>query len=91
MLCYLDVLAADRGMPVAITHPDATISVVAGLGDPQAARVWLLQALTGRRASEILMLDFDPLTAIPGQERPTDSDDPDAFVSKLRVASHGVV
>ncbi|MDD7812575.1 MULTISPECIES: tyrosine-type recombinase/integrase [Mycobacteriaceae] len=84
MLCYLDVLAADRGMPVAITHPDATISVVAGLGDPQAARVWLLQALTGRRASEILMLDFDPLTAIPGPERPTDSDDPNAFVAKLR-------
>ncbi len=51
---------------------------------PQAARVWLLQALTGRRASEILMLDFDPLSSIPGQERPTDSDDPDAFVAKLR-------
>ena len=50
MLCYLDVLAADLGAPVVITHPDATISVVAGLGDPQAARVWLLQALTGRRA-----------------------------------------
>jgi integrase len=84
MLCYLDVLAADLGAPVAITHPDATISVVAGLGDPQAARVWLLQALTGRRASEILMLDFDPLAPIPGQERPTQSDDPDAFVAKLR-------
>ena len=84
MLCYLDVLAADRGRPVAITHPDSTISVVAGLGDPQAARVWLLQALTGRRAAEILMLDFNPLAPIPGQERPTDSDDPDAFVAKLR-------
>lgn len=84
MLCYLDVLAADRGKPVAITHPDSTISVVAGLGDPQAARVWLLQALTGRRASEILMLDFDPLAPIPGQQRTTESDDPDAFVAKLR-------
>ena len=84
MLCYLDVLAADRSQPVAITHPDSTISVVAGLGDPQAARVWLLQALTGRRASEILMLDFDPLLPIPGQDRPTASDDPDAFVAKLR-------
>jgi hypothetical protein len=52
MLCYLDVLAADRAMPVAITHPDSTVSVVTGLGDPQAARMWLLQALTGRRASE---------------------------------------
>jgi integrase len=84
MLCYLDVLAADRGKPVAITHPDTTISVVSGLGDPQAARVWLLQALTGRRASEILMLDFDPLAPIPGAERPAESDDPDAFVAKLR-------
>lgn len=84
MLCYLDVLAADRGRSVAITHPDKTLSVVAGLGDPQAARIWLLQALTGRRASEILMLDFEPLGPIPGQERPVGSDDPDAFVAKLR-------
>ena len=84
MLCYLDVLAADQGVPVAITHPDTTISVVAGLGDPQAARVWLLQALTGRRASEILMLDLEPLQPIPGQERPRNSEDPDAFVAKLR-------
>ena len=30
------------------------------------------------------MLDFDPLAPIPGQERPTESDDPDAFVAKLR-------
>ncbi|WP_457134609.1 tyrosine-type recombinase/integrase [Mycobacteroides abscessus] len=84
MLCYLDVLSADRGTPVAITHPDNTVSVIAGLGDPQAARIWLLQALTGRRASEILMLDFDPLQPIPGAERPTASDDPDGFVAKLR-------
>lgn len=84
MLCYLDVLAADRGRSVAITHPDTTFSVVAGIGDPQAARIWLLQALTGRRASEILMLDFDPLMAIPGAERPTAATDPDAFVAKLR-------
>lgn len=84
MLCYLDVLAGDRAVPVAITHPDSTISLVDGLGDPQAARTWLLQALTGRRASEILMLDFDPLLPIPGQERPTESDDPDAFVAKLK-------
>jgi hypothetical protein len=30
------------------------------------------------------MLDFDPLAPIPGQQRPTESDDPDAFVAKLR-------
>ncbi|SDQ50544.1 site-specific tyrosine recombinase XerC (plasmid) [Tsukamurella tyrosinosolvens] len=70
MLCYLDVLAADRGRHVTLTHPDGTVSLVAGLGDPQAARIWLLQALTGRRASEILMLDVDPIEPIPGFERP---------------------
>lgn len=58
--------------------------MIKGLGDPQAARIWLLQALTGRRASEILMLDYQPLQPIPGAQRPTASDDPDAFVAKLR-------
>lgn len=84
MLAYLDVLAADRTALVAVTHPDGKVSLIKGLGDPQAARIWLLQALTGRRASEILMLDHQPLQPIPGAERPTDSDDPDAFVAKLR-------
>lgn len=84
MLSYLDVLAAQRGALVSVTHPDGTASLVKGLGDPQAARIWLLQALTGRRASEILMLDHNPLQAIPGAERPADSDDPDTFVAKLR-------
>ncbi|WP_016888812.1 tyrosine-type recombinase/integrase [Mycobacteroides abscessus] len=84
MLSYLDVLAAQRGALVPVTHPDGRVSLVKGLGDPQAARIWLLQALTGRRASEILMLDHNPLLAIPGAERPADSDDPDTFVAKLR-------
>ncbi|WP_225507264.1 tyrosine-type recombinase/integrase, partial [Mycolicibacterium fortuitum] len=84
MLAYLDVLAAQRGALVSVTHPDGTVSLIKGLGDPQAARVWLLQALTGRRASEILMLDHNPLEAIPGAERPAQSDDPDTFVAKLR-------
>ena len=83
MLTYLDVLAAPAGHKVVLTKADGTITVAAGLGDPQAARIWLLQALTGRRASEILMLDHDPLQAIPGQERPTDGD-PDTFVARLR-------
>lgn len=83
MLTYLDVLAAEATEKVVLNNPDGTISVVAGLGDPQGARVWLLQALTGRRASEILMLDYDPLEAIPGLERPTDTDG-GAFVARLR-------
>lgn len=80
MLAYLDVLAAPAGHKVMLTRPDGTITIAAGLGDPQAARVWLLQAL---RASEILMLDYNPLQPIPGQERPADTD-PDAFVARLR-------
>ena len=70
MLAYLDVLGANPDEKVTITHPDGRLSVVAGLGDPQAARAWLLQALTGRRASEILMLDYDPLEPIPGLDHP---------------------
>ena len=70
MLTYLDVLAADPKQKVVLTRPDGTVTVVPGLGDPQAARIWLLQALTGRRASEILMLDYDPLEAIPARTVP---------------------
>lgn len=87
MLTYLDVLAADPKQKVVVTRPDGTVTVVPGLGDPQAARIWLLQALTGRRASEILMLDYGPLEAIPGQDRPTQAGaEPDsgAFVARLR-------
>jgi integrase len=83
MLTYLDVLAAPAGHKVVLHRPDGTITIAAGLGDPQAARIWLLQALTGRRASEILMLDHDPLQAIPGQDRPADGDT-DTFVARLR-------
>lgn len=67
MLAYLDVLGADRSTLVGLTHPDGSASLIKGLGDPQAARIWLLQALTGRRASEILMLDHRPLQPIPGR------------------------
>ncbi|KXO95816.1 transposase [Tsukamurella pulmonis] len=86
MLAYLDVLAAPRDTMVDITHPDGSHSYVHGLDDPQAARAWLLQAMTGRRASEILMLDYDPLEAIPGVERAASIEPPgeETFVAKLR-------
>ncbi|PVB10799.1 tyrosine-type recombinase/integrase [Mycobacteroides abscessus] len=83
MLSYLDVLAADTEERVVLTHPDGAISVMTGLGDPQAARAWLLQAMTGRRASEILMLDHDPLEAIPGVT-PAAGADSGIFVARLR-------
>jgi hypothetical protein len=65
MLAYLDVLGADPAERVTVTHVDGRLSVVAGLVDPQAARAWLLQALTGRRASEIEMRSFRRLLRRP--------------------------
>jgi integrase len=41
-----------------------------GLGDPQAMRILLLLIATGRRSSEICMLDANPLVAVPGTEQP---------------------
>ena len=37
-----------------------------GLGDEQAMRILMLLARTGRRVSEILLLDFDPILPIAG-------------------------
>lgn len=55
---------------------------VRGLGDPSVMRAWLIQALTGRRASEILMSDFNPLHDVPGLPGPTRDDE--EFVAKYR-------
>lgn len=68
---------------------------VAGLGDPSGMRAWLIQALTGRRANEILMLDFDPLLPVPGlteapappgpaHEASSSREDDEEFIAKLR-------
>lgn len=46
-------------------------------------RVWLIQAMTGRRVSEILMLDFNPLTMLHPPDHTADAD-PDAFIARLR-------
>ncbi len=53
-----------------------------GLGDPSAMRAWILQALTGRRASEILMMDFEPLSDIVGLDPAAAPEG--AMVAKLR-------
>lgn len=81
MLGYLDALAAPPTSTVTIGEDEGRARDVHGLGDPQAARVWLLQALTGRRASEVLMLDHDCYTMLPEKEGNTD---PDEFVARLR-------
>ena len=55
-----------------------------GLGDEQAMRILMLLARTGRRAGELLLLDFDcllPITGIPDAEHDTSAD---AIVAKLR-------
>ena len=51
-----------------------------GLGDEQSMRLLMLLARTGRRISELRLLDFDCLLAIPGLA----TSDSDALVAKLR-------
>jgi hypothetical protein len=53
-----------------------------GLDDPQAMRIMMLQARLGRRISEILMLDADPLLPlVPG---PRAAAGPGALTARLR-------
>ncbi len=56
-----------------------------GIGDEQAMRNLMLLARTGRRANELLLLDFDCLLPIPGlAAQDHDDSSPDAVVAKLR-------
>jgi integrase len=52
-----------------------------GLGDEQAMRILMLLARTGRRVSEICMLDHDPLLPL---NRPSASTADEGFVARLR-------
>jgi hypothetical protein len=52
-----------------------------GLGDEQAMRILLVVATTGRRLSEILLLDRDPLLPLHGIARTAGEE---GFVAKLR-------
>ena len=45
---------------------DGTPRQIRGLGDEQAMRAFLLAIATGRRINEILMMDFAPLSPVPG-------------------------
>lgn len=75
MVACLPILSAPTSEKVTIALPGGDELTSTGIGDPQAARAWLLQAMTGRRVSEILMIDFDPLTAIPGVDPATLTDE----------------
>jgi hypothetical protein len=55
-----------------------------GIGDEHAMRILMLLARTGRRASELLLLDFDCLLPIPGIPAHRHDTSPDAVVAKLR-------
>lgn len=54
-----------------------------GLGDEQAMRILMLLARTGRRVSEICLLDHDPLLGLNRPEART-ADDAEGFIARLR-------
>ena len=75
------------GLPVnetAVVPSPTGPRTVTGHGDPSAMRIWLIQALTGRRANEILMLDFNPLMPVPGLGTQADSGLGGELIAKLR-------
>lgn len=61
----LPLIGADRDQHIPVQRGDGQQVTGAGLGDPQAERMILLQILTGRRASEIRTCEFDCLSAVP--------------------------
>src|SRR5260370_7530770 len=65
MLARIEVLGLPRDQSMTITRDGQEVQV-AGSGQPATMRAWLIQALTGRRASEILLMDFEPLSPVPG-------------------------
>ncbi len=65
MLSHIDLLGLPRDQARTITR-DGQQASLTGFGHPAVMRAWLIQALTGRRASEVLMMDFEPLSDVPG-------------------------
>ncbi|WP_369185209.1 tyrosine-type recombinase/integrase [Streptomyces sp. Y1] len=61
---HLPALGAPVGETVAITLNSIT-KLMPGYGDEQAMRMLMLQIMTGRRANEICMLDYDCLSTAP--------------------------
>lgn len=79
---YLPILSTPTSDTVTIEF-DGQQRTFNGLGDPQAARVWKLQTLTGRRASEILMMDRNPVTLLDLGEQGNEPA-PEDFIARLR-------
>ncbi|MFJ9566065.1 tyrosine-type recombinase/integrase [Streptomyces fuscichromogenes] len=65
MLTHIELLGLPAGHNRTVVRDGQQIALP-GLGQPAVMRAWLIQALTGRRASEVLMMDFEPLSDIPG-------------------------
>ena len=78
---HLDIVGMPSDQTKSVLVDDEPVEI-AGLGDPQAMRAYLMAAFTGRRINEILMMDFDPIEAIP--PLPNEPDDEHAFVARLR-------
>jgi integrase len=79
---HLDILALAKDQTKSVMV-DGVPTQIAGMGDPQAMRAFLLEVFTGRRINEILLADFQPLAALPG----VDPDQPrgeGAFVARFR-------
>jgi len=74
VLAVLPLLGLPRTQQMQITRGDGTPVLAAGLDDPQAMRMILLQILTGRRASEIRNCDYaclSPAASLAGDEEIT--------------------
>src|SRR5260370_1350006 len=65
---HIDLRGLPRGQARAVTRDGRKVEP-GGCGNPAVMRPWLVRALTGRRASEVLMMDFEPLSEVPGLER----------------------
>ncbi len=81
-----DVYFDDHTMAQAMRHAGllGATPEEGGIGDEQAMRILMLLARTGRRAGELLLLDFDCLLPIPGLAAEQHDASSDAIVAKLR-------
>src|SRR5260370_30059730 len=62
---HVEILGLPRDQARAVVV-NGTPREIGGLGDEQAMRAFLLAIATGRRINEILMMDFAPLSPVPG-------------------------
>jgi integrase len=81
MLTHIELLGLPTDEKRSVVRGDSVVDLP-GSGRPAVMRAWLIQALTGRRASEVLLMDFDPLLDIPGVDPTTVAEG--GMVVKLR-------